>query len=108
MGTPITLFEAVYNIVFYGDWMQRSLLLVVFLILARCVSKGHCFGMSCCLPKTPTFSPHLEDRTIKNPFPGINALEAAIGRKIVDRIGSNEGIPVQDHPLAGLPMKTIS
>ena len=71
------------------------------LVLSFRLRSADGFGMSCCLPATtPTFPPHLE-KTIKNPFPGIPALEAAIGRKIVDRIGSNEGIPVQDHPLAG-------
>ena len=61
-------------------------------------------------PKTKTwfymaeilqFVKHLATKTIKNPFPGLPALEALIGRKIVARIGSNEGIALEKHPLKG-------
>ena len=84
------------------EGMPSSLPLSLLLTFALVVwlDIAHSFGISCSLNNPPKFAPHLE-RTIKNPFPGIPALEKAIGRKIVDRIGSNEGIPVTDHPLAG-------
>ena len=49
------------------------------------------------------FARHLA-KTIKNPFPGLPALEAIIGRRIIDRIGSNESFPFKDHPLKGKPL----
>jgi histidinol-phosphate aminotransferase len=47
------------------------------------------------------FAKHLA-KTIKNPFPGLPVLEAMIGRKIIDRIGSNESFPYKNHPLKGI------
>jgi len=46
-----------------------------------------------------TFSAHLQ-KDINNPFQGLPALEKAIGRKVVARIGSNESIGMPRHPLA--------
>ena len=48
----------------------------------------------------PRYARHLQDHTIINPFPGLPRLEAAIGRQIVSRIGSNESMPIASHPLA--------
>jgi len=39
-------------------------------------------------------------KDINNPFQGLPALEKAIGRKVVARIGSNESIGMPRHPLA--------
>ena len=47
-------------------------------------------------------------KTIKNPFPGLPALEAMIGRKIVDRIGSNESYPFKGHPLTGKNVQALN
>jgi histidinol-phosphate aminotransferase len=47
-----------------------------------------------------TFSAHLAAGEVKNPFQGLPALEAAIGRKVVARIGSNEAMSMPKHPLA--------
>jgi histidinol-phosphate aminotransferase len=46
------------------------------------------------------YARHLQQRTIVNPFQGLPRLEAAIGRRIVSRIGSNESMPIAGHPLA--------
>jgi len=40
------------------------------------------------------FARHLDHHPIVNPFPGIVNLEAALGRPITARIGSNESIPM--------------
>ena len=49
-----------------------------------------------------TFSEHLAQRDISNPFQGLPALEASIGRKIVARIGSSSvppfSLPVHKSP----------
>ncbi len=53
------------------------------------------------------FAKHIASRDIVNPFPGLPALEAAIGRKITARIGSNECIPPSYDPLASLLPKEL-
>lgn len=40
------------------------------------------------------FAPHLQDREIRNPFPGLVRLEAMTGCTVTARIGSNESLPL--------------
>jgi hypothetical protein len=56
---------------------------------------------------TLPFAKHIDSREIVNPFPGLPALEAAIGRKITARIGSNECIPPSYDPLASVLPKDL-
>lgn len=48
------------------------------------------------------FARHLQHHPIVNPFPGLVKLEAAIGRPIAARIGSNESLPIAAPPLLEL------
>ncbi|KIA79837.1 histidinol phosphate aminotransferase [Chromobacterium piscinae] len=47
----------------------------------------------------PHYARHLEHHTIVNPFPGIAKLEAALGHKVVNRLGANESLARPDSPL---------
>lgn len=45
------------------------------------------------------FAPHLQQGDIVNPFPGLTRLEATLGHPITTRIGSNESMAIEGHPL---------